>query len=177
MPEIETNFPGEEEEILKKIRITTQKKKIKIRASEKLQNSVLESCMETTKKGSRDGTPPLSAALLQRHPVREGSAGKTECLIKSWCLKRAVGEITELCMHPTSAVRKTLGALIEVRLREHMEHGDFIKDRSVPGFIQREQPSSGDGRKEKARTSGAINWHSAVNFNSMSVPTARKEPE
>jgi len=33
MPEIETNFPGEEEEILKEIRITTQKKKI--RASEK----------------------------------------------------------------------------------------------------------------------------------------------
>lgn len=26
MPEIETNFPGDEEEILKEIRITTQKK-------------------------------------------------------------------------------------------------------------------------------------------------------
>lgn len=29
MPEIETNFPGEEEEILKEIRITTQRKKKK----------------------------------------------------------------------------------------------------------------------------------------------------
>lgn len=27
MPEIETNFPGEEDEILKEIRITTQKKR------------------------------------------------------------------------------------------------------------------------------------------------------
>lgn len=38
-------------------------------------------------------------------------------------------------MHPTSAVRKTVGALIKVRLREHMEHGDFIKGRSEPAFI------------------------------------------
>lgn len=30
MPEIETNFPGEEEEILKEIRIMTQPKKKKI---------------------------------------------------------------------------------------------------------------------------------------------------
>lgn len=33
--------------------------------------------METTKKGGGEGTPPLSAALLQRHSVREGSADKT----------------------------------------------------------------------------------------------------
>lgn len=78
MPEIETNFPGEEEEILKEIRITTQpKKNNKSKPSKKLRNSVLESCMETTKKGSREGTPPLSAASLQRHSAREGSAGKT----------------------------------------------------------------------------------------------------
>jgi len=44
-------------------------------------------------------------------------------------------EIEELCMHPTSAVRKTAGALIKVRLREHMEHGDFIKDSCEPGLI------------------------------------------
>lgn len=95
MPEIETNFPGEEEEILQEIRITTQKKKIKkeIRASKKLQNSVLEFCMETTKKGSRKGTPPVLAASLQRHSVRGGSAGKTQHLIKRQCLKRAVGKL------------------------------------------------------------------------------------
>lgn len=34
-----------------------------------------------------------------------------------------------------SAVRKTLGALIKGRLREHTEHGDVIKDRSEPGFM------------------------------------------
>lgn len=38
-------------------------------------------------------------------------------------------------MHPMSAVRKTLGSVIKVRLREHIEYGDFIKDRSEPGFI------------------------------------------
>lgn len=96
MPEIETNFPGEEEEILKEIRITTQKKKIKkkkIRASKKLQNSVLEFCIATTKKGSGEGAPPVLAASLQRRSVREGSAGKTQHLIKRQCLKRAVGKL------------------------------------------------------------------------------------
>lgn len=91
--------------------------------------------METTKKDGRGGTPPLSAASLQRHSVREGSAGKTECLIKKPAFEKGCREITELCMHPTSAVRKTLGALIKGKLREHMEHGDFIKDRREPGFI------------------------------------------
>lgn len=95
MPEIETNFPGEEGEILKEIRITTQKKKKikKIRASKKLQNSFLEFRMETTKKGSGEGTPPVLAASLQRHSVREGRAGKTQHLIKKQCLKRAVGKL------------------------------------------------------------------------------------
>lgn len=35
MPEIETNFPGEEEEILKEIRITTQRKKKKRKRKKK----------------------------------------------------------------------------------------------------------------------------------------------
>lgn len=74
MPEMETNFPGEEEEILKEIRITTEQE---MRPYEKLRHSILEFCKETAKRDSKEETSASRAKSLQRVSENRRSASKT----------------------------------------------------------------------------------------------------